>query len=74
MVGGQSQGSLGFNADCCFRSRSALGDLPELGVGHCGWWPRTLYLKRFGSVTVLNGHIRQVMQKIEGHVTFYTAR
>lgn len=30
-------------------------------------------LKRFGSVTVLNGHIHQVMQKIEGAVTFHTA-
>lgn len=32
------------------------------------------YLKRFGSVTVLNGHIHQTMQKIEGHVAFHTAR
>src|SRR3954452_20125512 len=32
------------------------------------------YLKRFGSVTVLNGHIYQVMQKVEGNVTFHTAR
>jgi 3',5'-cyclic AMP phosphodiesterase CpdA len=31
------------------------------------------YLKRFGSVTVLNGHIHQIMQKIEGNVTFHTA-
>ena len=31
------------------------------------------YLKRFGSVTVLNGHIHQTLQKIEGHVTFHTA-
>jgi hypothetical protein len=31
-------------------------------------------LKRFGSVTVLNGHVHQVMQKVEGHVTFMTAR
>jgi len=31
------------------------------------------YLKRFGSVTVLNGHIHQTMQKVEGHVTFHTA-
>jgi hypothetical protein len=31
-------------------------------------------LKRFGSVTVLNGHIHQLMQKVEGHVTFHTAR
>jgi 3',5'-cyclic AMP phosphodiesterase CpdA len=31
-------------------------------------------LKRFGSVTVLNGHIHQLMQKVEGKVTFHTAR
>ncbi|CCE02575.1 metallophosphoesterase [Bradyrhizobium sp. STM 3809] len=31
-------------------------------------------LKGFGSVTVLNGHIHQVMQKVEGNVTFHTAR
>ncbi|MFO1071363.1 MAG: metallophosphoesterase [Geminicoccaceae bacterium] len=31
------------------------------------------YLRRFGSVTVLNGHIHQVMQKVEGNVTFHTA-
>ena len=31
------------------------------------------YLRRFGSVTVLNGHIHQIMQKIEGNVTFHTA-
>ena len=31
------------------------------------------YLKKFGSVTVLNGHIHQVMQKVEGNVTFHTA-
>jgi 3',5'-cyclic AMP phosphodiesterase CpdA len=31
-------------------------------------------LRRFGSVTVLNGHIHQVMQKIEGTVAFHTAR
>jgi hypothetical protein len=32
------------------------------------------YLKRFGSVTVLNGHIHQIAQKIEGNMTFHTAR
>jgi Icc protein len=31
------------------------------------------YLKRFGSVSVLNGHIHQTMQKVEGHITFHTA-
>jgi 3',5'-cyclic-AMP phosphodiesterase len=32
------------------------------------------FLKRFGSVTVLNGHVHQIMQKTEGNVTFHTAR
>jgi 3',5'-cyclic AMP phosphodiesterase CpdA len=32
------------------------------------------YLKRFGSVTVLNGHIHQTLRKVEGRVTFHTAR
>jgi len=31
------------------------------------------YLKKFGSVTVLNGHIHQIMQKVEGNVSFHTA-
>jgi hypothetical protein len=31
-------------------------------------------LKRFGSVTVLNGHIHQIIQKVEGNVAFHTAR
>ena len=31
------------------------------------------YLKRFGSVTVLNGHIHQVLQKLEGNMSFHTA-
>jgi 3',5'-cyclic AMP phosphodiesterase CpdA len=31
-------------------------------------------VKPFGSVTVLNGHIHQIMQKVEGTVTFHTAR
>jgi 3',5'-cyclic AMP phosphodiesterase CpdA len=31
-------------------------------------------VKNFGSVTVLNGHIHQIMQKVEGAVTFHTAR
>jgi 3',5'-cyclic-AMP phosphodiesterase len=30
------------------------------------------YLKKFGSVTVLNGHIHQTMQKVEGNVAFHT--
>jgi hypothetical protein len=30
-------------------------------------------MRRFGSVTVLNGHIHQVVQKIEGNIRFHTA-
>jgi hypothetical protein len=30
-------------------------------------------LRRFGSVSVLNGHIHQIMQKVEGNLTFHTA-
>jgi 3',5'-cyclic AMP phosphodiesterase CpdA len=30
-------------------------------------------LRRFGSVTVLNGHIHQVLQKVEGNITFHSA-
>jgi len=35
--------------------------------------PALAYLKRFGSVTVLNGHIHQVIQKVEGTITLRTA-
>lgn len=31
-------------------------------------------LRRFGSVSVLNGHIHQIVQKVEGNITFHTAR
>ncbi|HEX5491079.1 MAG TPA: metallophosphoesterase [Candidatus Udaeobacter sp.] len=31
------------------------------------------FLKRFGSVTVLNGHIHQIVKKVEGNITFHTA-
>ena len=31
-------------------------------------------LRRFGSVTILNGHIHQIVQKVEGNITFHTAR
>jgi 3',5'-cyclic-AMP phosphodiesterase len=47
---------------------------PEWGWGTDDAAQGLAYLKRFGSVTVLNGHIHQIMQKIEGNVTFQTAR
>jgi Icc protein len=46
---------------------------PEWGWGTEDSAQALTYLKRFGSVTVLNGHIHQVMQKVEGNVTFHTA-
>jgi 3',5'-cyclic AMP phosphodiesterase CpdA len=47
---------------------------PEWGWGTADSEQALGFLKRFGSVTVLNGHIHQVMQKVEGNVTFHTAR
>ena len=46
---------------------------PEWGWGTDDSARALAYLKRFGSVSVLNGHIHQVMQKVEGNVTFHTA-
>jgi 3',5'-cyclic-AMP phosphodiesterase len=46
---------------------------PDWGWGTGDGAEALSYLKRFGSVTVLNGHIHQVMQKVEGNVTFHTA-
>jgi 3',5'-cyclic-AMP phosphodiesterase len=46
---------------------------PEWGWGTDDSAQALGYLKRFGSVSVLNGHIHQVMQKVEGHVSFHTA-
>jgi 3',5'-cyclic-AMP phosphodiesterase len=46
---------------------------PEWGWGTEDSAQALAYLKKFGSVTVLNGHIHQTMQKVEGHVTFHTA-
>ena len=46
---------------------------PEWGWGTDDSAQALAYLKRFGSISVLNGHIHQVMQKVEGHVSFHTA-
>jgi 3',5'-cyclic AMP phosphodiesterase CpdA len=46
---------------------------PEWGWGTADSEEALSYVKRFGSVTVLNGHIHQTMQKVEGNVRFHTA-
>jgi len=46
---------------------------PEWGWGTEDSAQALSYLRPFGSVTVLNGHIHQTMQKVEGNVTFHTA-
>jgi 3',5'-cyclic-AMP phosphodiesterase len=46
---------------------------PDWGWGTQDSEQALSYVKRFGSVTVLNGHIHQVMQKVEGNVAFHTA-
>lgn len=47
---------------------------PQWGWGTEDGAQALSYLKDFGSVTVLNGHIHQVLQKVEGNITFHTAR
>ena len=46
---------------------------PQWGWGTEDSAQALAYTKRFGSVTVLNGHIHQIMQKVEGKVSFHTA-
>ena len=47
---------------------------PDWGWGTNDSAQALSYLKRFGSVSVLNGHVHQIFQKVEGNVTFHTAR
>lgn len=47
---------------------------PDWGWGTDDGAEAVGYLRRFGSVSVLNGHIHQIQQKVEGTITFYTAR
>ena len=46
---------------------------PQWGWGTRDSAQAISYLKRFGSVSVLNGHIHQTLQKVEGNITFHTA-
>nr|WP_224788585.1 metallophosphoesterase [Pandoraea terrae] len=46
---------------------------PEWGWGTDDSAQALAMMKRFGSVTVLNGHIHQVIQKVEGNVSIQTA-
>ena len=47
---------------------------PQWGWGTDDSAQALALLQRFGSVTVLNGHIHQIIQKVEGNMTFHTAR
>lgn len=47
---------------------------PQWGWGTDDSTEAMSYLRRFGSASVLNGHIHQIQQKVEGTITFYTAR
>jgi 3',5'-cyclic-AMP phosphodiesterase len=46
---------------------------PQWGWGTKDSEQALTLLKRFGSVSVLNGHIHQTMLKVEGNITFHTA-
>jgi 3',5'-cyclic AMP phosphodiesterase CpdA len=47
---------------------------PQWGWGTEDGAQALALLRRFGSVTVLNGHVHQILQRVEGNVTFHTAR
>ena len=69
------EGKVGEHAEgWCYSAHIPLWTVyPEWGWGTQDSAQALSYLKRFGSVTVLNGHIHQVMQKVEGNrVTFHT--
>jgi len=53
---------------------AAVDHLRTLGLGHGRCAAAHELPQRFGSVTVLNGHIHQIAQKTEGNITFHTAR
>ena len=61
------------HADCRCSRISRSGRFIPIGAGAPMMATRRCLLKRFGSVSVLNGHIHQVMQKVEGNVSFHTA-
>jgi 3',5'-cyclic AMP phosphodiesterase CpdA len=70
-------------ADLAGRSSSTpivvLGHIPMWTIWEPWGWGTSdsaqamALLRPFGSVTVLNGHIHQVMQKVEGNVSLHTA-
>ena len=57
----------------CVCSHSAMDCVPGVELGTQDSAELLSLLKSFGSVTVLNGHIHQNLQKVEGNVTFHTA-
>jgi 3',5'-cyclic AMP phosphodiesterase CpdA len=87
---GSGQGSFGADQIAWLRDDVAhlSSSTPIVVFGHMPMW--TLYeqwgwgtsdaeaafapLRRFASVTVLNGHVHQVQQHVEGNITFHTAR
>jgi hypothetical protein len=74
MAGERRQRPLSLDADRCLGSHPLWTVYQDWGWGTQDGAQALSYLKKFGSVTALNGHIHQVMQKVEGNVTFHTAR
>ena len=69
-----SQGPLVEHADRRVLAHADVDHLRAVGLGHRRRAATMALLRRFGSVTVLNGHIHQIVSKVEGNVTFHTAR
>ena len=68
----------GYHSFECARRGALVLATDSYSWGGGGWGTQDgmralALLKRFGSVTVLNGHIHQLVQKVEGNMTFHTA-
>ena len=70
----RSQVTLVEHADRRLRTHADVDDLRTVGLGHRRCRSGDELSERFGSVTVLNGHIHQIVSKVEGNITFHTAR
>ena len=73
LAGGRPEGQVQQHADRGVRAYPLADTLQGVGMGTQDGTQALALLKRFGSVTILNGHIHQLAQKVEGNMTFHTA-
>jgi Icc protein len=73
VAGSGPEGAVQQYAHRSFRAHPAVGRLSRVGLGNGGQRAGAELSEALRVRHGLNGHIHQVMQKVEGHVTFHTA-